>query len=188
MTYSALKTIQDDIVNNNLIMPSNVKKHELPGIGQNATSKLNKARWRGLFSVRWSEVEWRDDVQTSLHYLALVSCFTRSYFKLRAKRPVWKLRNDSIQNLSVCLYVCLSVRPSVCQSVCLLSPPRLLEGSNWLFRGRKHCYYINFKVICEKLVSHISHIFILKSTGDTVIYLLPPFLPPTSYLSFYRYR
>ena len=39
------------------------------------------------------------------------------YFKLRAKRPVWKLRNDPIQNLSVCLYecvsVCLSVRPSV---------------------------------------------------------------------------
>ena len=38
-------------------------------------------------------------------------------FKLRAKRLVWKLRNDPIQNLSVCVFVCLSVRRSVRPSV-----------------------------------------------------------------------
>ena len=64
--------------------------------------------------------------QVSEHILKVSACF-----KLRAKRPVWKLWNDPIEKLSVCLYE----RLSVCLSVCLLSPSRPLEGSEWNFHG-----------------------------------------------------
>ena len=78
------------------------------------------------------------------------------------KREVWKLRNDPIQNLSVsvCVSVCLSVRPSV--FYVLLDDWR---DRNEMVRARRHqpldgyyilktyCYCVNFKVICEKPVS-----------------------------------
>ena len=85
----------------------------------------------------------------------------------------------------------------VCLSVCYF----LLDhwrDRNEIFRGRRHhalegyyisktCYYVTFKVICEKLSSRkilVSYSYLL-CTGDILTYLLPPFLPPTSNLPFY---
>ena len=127
-------------------------------------------------------------------------------FKLRAKRPVWKLRNDPIQNLSVCMCVCVCVCLSVCPSVFYLLDH--CRDRNETFRGRRHqpfdSYYIlktycyvNFWVICEKpvsrliLVAHIHTYVALKTLWPTsyllpsISYLLPPtsyFLSPTSHL------
>ena len=107
-----------------------------------------------------------------------LSCtFFFHYFKLRAKREVWKLRNDPIQNLSVCMYVCLSVRPSIrpsvfylllssssISSVCLLSISDLLSLTS---------------LSTSYLLPSILPPF-LPSTSVSTSYLLPPFLPPTS--------
>ena len=125
---------------------------------------------------------------------------------------VMKRSHPKFVCVSICVYVCLSVCPSVRPSVLYL----LLDhwrNRNEIFRGRRpqpldsyyivktYCYYVNFKVICEKpvscliLVAHI-HTYLAQetlwptsltslSTFYLPFYLLPSFLPPTAYLPFY---
>ena len=97
--------------------------------------------------------------------------------------------------LCVCMYVCLYVCVSVCMCVGLSVFYLLLDHwrkRNETFRGRRHqpldgyymlkayCYYVNFKVICEKPVPRLILVaYIHTATGDTLTYLLPPSLALT---------
>ena len=57
-----------------------------------------------------------------------------------------------------------------------------------IYISKTYCYKENFKVICEKTCISLNTCrtySCLLGTGDTVTYLLPPFLPPTLLSTFY---